>query len=142
MTPKDQQLIDLLKVNAREPVAALARKLGVARSTVKERLRKLEASGVIAGYTVQLGQTLGRSTITAHVLLSVDAKRADAFIREMKAIPAIRGLFAIAGAYDYLAVIETPSTHEIDAVLDRIGRIDGVTKTESSIALSVKFQRS
>jgi len=142
MTPKDQQLIDLLKVNARESVAALARKLGVARSTVKERLRKLETSGVIAGYTVQLGQTLGSNTITAHVLLSVDAKRADAFIREMKAMPAIRGLYAIAGAYDYLAVIETPSTHEIDAVLDRIGRIDGVTKTESSIALSVKFQRS
>ena len=142
MTPKDQQLIDLLKVNARESVAALARKLGVARSTVKERLRKLEASGVIAGYTVQLGQAAGSPTITAHVLLSVDAKRADAFIREMKSIAAVRGLFAIAGVHDYLAVIETPSTHEIDAVLDRIGRIDGVTKTESSIALSVKFQRS
>jgi DNA-binding Lrp family transcriptional regulator len=142
MTPKDQQLIDLLKVNAREPVASLARKLGVARSTVKERLRKLEVSGVISGYTVQLGQAAGQSTITAHVLLTVDAKRADAFIRELKSIPAVRGLYAIAGAYDYLAVIETPSTHEIDAVLDRIGRIDGVTKTESSIALSVKFQRS
>lgn len=142
MSPKDQQLIDLLKVNAREPVASLARKLGVARSTVKERLRKLETSGVIAGYTVQLGQAEGRSAITAHVLLSVDAKRADAFIREMKAIPAVRGLYAIAGAHDYLAVVETPTTHEIDAVLDRIGRIDGVTRTESSIALSVKFQRT
>jgi len=142
MTPKDQQLIDLLKVNAREPVASLARKLGVARSTVKERLGKLERSGVITGYTVQLGQAVGRSTITAHVLLAVDAKRADAFIRDLKSIPAVRGLYAIAGAYDYLAVLETPSTHEIDAVLDRIGRIDGVTRTESSIALSVKFQRT
>jgi DNA-binding Lrp family transcriptional regulator len=142
MSPKDQQLIDLLKVNAREPVAALARKLGVSRSTVKERLKRLEASGVIAGYTVQLGQGATQSAITAHVLLSVDAKRADAFIREMKAIPAVRGLYAIAGAYDYLAVVETPSTHEIDATLDRIGRIDGVTRTESSIALSVKFQRT
>ena len=142
MTPKDQQLLDLLKVNAREPVASLARKLGVARSTVKERLRKLEASGVIAGYTVQLGQSASRPAITAHVLLSVDAKRGDAFLREMKAIPAVRGLYSIAGAYDYLAVIETPSTHEADAVLDRIGRADGVTRTESSIALSVKFQRN
>ena len=142
MTPKDQQLIDLLKVNAREPVASLARKLGVARSTVKERLSRLEATGVISGYTVQLGQAAGASTITAHVLLAVDPKRADAFIQELKSLPAVRGLYSIAGAYDYLAVIETPSTHETDAVLDRIGRIDGVTKTESSIALSVKFQRS
>lgn len=142
MTPKDQQLIDLLRVNARESVASLARKMGVARSTVKERLRRLEQAGVIAGYTVQLGQTATRSTITAHVLLSVNPKRADSFIRELKALSPVRGLYAIAGAYDYLAVVETPSTHEMDTVLDRIGRIEGVLKTESSIALSVKFQRS
>ena len=142
MTPKDQQLIDLLRVNARESVASLARKLGVARSTVKERLRRLELSGVIAGYTVQLGQTATRSAITAHVLLAVNPKRADGFIRDLKALPPVRGLYAIAGAYDYLAVLETPSTHEMDAILDRIGRIEGVLKTESSIALSVKFQRS
>jgi DNA-binding Lrp family transcriptional regulator len=142
MTPKDRQLIDLLRVNAREPVAALARKLGVARSTVKERMRRLEERGVIAGYTVRLGLTPDRSPITAHVLLEVNARRADAFIRELKSLPAVRGLYAIAGAYDYLAVVETPSTHEMDGILDRIGRIEGVAKTESSIALSVKFERS
>ena len=54
MTPKDRQLIDLLRANARESVSALARKLGVARTTVQERLRRLEESGTIAGYTVRM----------------------------------------------------------------------------------------
>jgi len=141
MSPKDTQLVELLKANARMSTAALARKLGVARSTVKARLARLEAEGVIAGYTVRLGQTPERSAITAHVLLEASAKRADAMIRELKSLPAIRGLYAISGAFDYLAIVETPSTHDMDAILDRIGRIDGVTKTQTHIALSVKFER-
>lgn len=141
MTPKDQQLIDLLRANARESVAALARKLGVARSTVVARLKRLEDSGAIAGYTVRLGQTPQRPAITAHVLLEASAKRADALVRELKALPAIRGVYAISGAFDYLAILETPTTHDMDAILDRIGRIEGVARTQTHIALSVKFER-
>lgn len=141
MTPKDRQLLELLKANARTSTAALARKMGVARSTVKARLARLEADGVIAGYGVRLGQTPERSAITAHVLLEASAKRADGMIRELKSLPAIRGLYAISGAFDYLAIVETPSTHDMDAILDRIGRIEGVARTQTHIALSVKFER-
>ena len=141
MSPKDRQLVDLLRLNARTSTAALARKLGVARSTVKARLARLEADGVIAGYTVRLGQTPERPAITAHVLLEASAKRADALMRELKAVSAIRGLYAISGSFDYLAIVETPSTHEMDAILDRIGRIEGVARTQTHIALSVKFER-
>jgi DNA-binding Lrp family transcriptional regulator len=141
MRPKDRQLLDLLRTNAREPVAELARKLGVARTTVQERLRRLEESGTIAGYTVRLGQTAERPAITAHVLLEVSAKRAESVIRELKALVPLRGVYAISGAFDYLAIVETGSTHEMDAILDRIGRLDGVGRTESSIVLSVKFER-
>jgi DNA-binding Lrp family transcriptional regulator len=142
MTPKDRRLIELLRANARESTASLARKLGVARTTVKARIKRLEDSGVIAGYTVRLGQTPERPAISAHVLLEASAKRADVLTRELKALPAIRGLYAISGAFDYLAIVETPNTHEMDAILDRIGRIEGVTRTETSIALSVKFERA
>ena len=142
MKPRDRELMSLLKVNAREPVASLARKLGVARTTVQERIRRLEASGVIAGYTVRPGQTAERPAITAHVLIECDPKRADAVVREMKSLAAVRGLYALSGSFDYLALIETGSTQEIDAILDRIGRFEGVERTETSIVLSVKFERS
>lgn len=142
MRPKDRQLYDLLKANAREPVASLARKLGVARTTVQERLRRLEESGAIAGYTLRPGQTAERPAITAHVLLEVNPKRADGVMKELKALPAIRGFYAISGAFDYLAILETGSTHEMDGILDRIGKLDGVARTETSIVLSVKFERA
>jgi DNA-binding Lrp family transcriptional regulator len=57
MTAKDEELIGLLKVNAREPVASLARKLGVSRTTIQDRLRRLEQTGVIEGYSVRLGKS-------------------------------------------------------------------------------------
>ena len=141
MTPKDRQLIDLLKVNAREPVASLARKLQVARTTVQERMRRLEETGTIAGYTVRLGQTAERPALTAHVLLEVNPKKADAVIRELKTLPAIRGFYALSGSFDYLAIVETASTREMDDVLDQVGKLEGVAKTESSVILSIKFER-
>lgn len=141
MRAKDRELVSLLKLNARESVASLARKLGVARSTVQERIRRLEAAGTIAGYTVRMGQTAERPALTAHVLLETDPKRADNIIRQMKSLAAIRGLYALSGSFDYLAIVETASTREMDEILDRIGRIEGVAKTETSIVLSVKFER-
>ena len=54
ITEKDQELIALLQTNARMPVSELARRLGVSRTTIQDRLRRLEINGVIAGYGVRL----------------------------------------------------------------------------------------
>ena len=50
----DRHLLSLLQANAREPAALLARKLGVARTTVVARIARLERDGVIAGYGVRV----------------------------------------------------------------------------------------
>ena len=52
---RDRELLALLAEDARMPLTGLARRLGVARSTVQQRLARLEADGVIAGYSVRLG---------------------------------------------------------------------------------------
>ena len=63
----DRDLITLLQANARESTANLARKLGIARTTVVARLARLEADGLIAGYTVRLG---GEAVDQIHLLLN------------------------------------------------------------------------
>jgi DNA-binding Lrp family transcriptional regulator len=141
MNPKDAELLALLQSNARETTSALARKLGVARNTVQERIRRLESSGVIAGYTIRLGQPARRPSITSHVLLAVNPKRAEGVMRELKSLPNIRGAYALSGVFDYLAIVETDSTQHMDELLDGIGKIDGVERTQTSIVLSVKFER-
>ena len=141
MDQTDQKLLSLLRTNAREPLASLARKLDLARSTVQDRLKRLEKEHVIAGYTVRLSQEHAHRRIQAHVMISADPKAAAQLIVELKKMPEIYKLAAISGTYDMMAEIGAESTERIDAILDAIGRLKGVERTMSSIVLSVKFER-
>jgi DNA-binding Lrp family transcriptional regulator len=139
MRDSDTKLISLLKANAREPTAALARKLGLARSTVQERIARLEREKTIKGYTVRLSEeSVGLQAI---VMISADPKQADRVAGELKRIAEVRSLSAVSGAYDMVAAVEADTAARMDAVLDRIGKAHGVARTVSSIVLSEKFSR-
>jgi DNA-binding Lrp family transcriptional regulator len=141
MRDADTKLIDLLRANAREPTASLARKLGLARSTVQERIARLERDGIIKGYTVRLADTAEANRLRAVVMISTDPKQADRVSVELKKMPEVRSLAALSGSYDLVAMVETDSPARIDALLDRIGRAPGVARTVSAIILSEKFSR-
>ena len=138
---KDRQLLGLLRQDARLATPSLARELGVARTTVVARLKRLTQTGVISGYTVRLNSELRKRVLRVHALLRVDAKKGDAVVNALRDIVQVRAVFAISGALDFLALIEAETTDEIDRVLDAIGLIQGVEKTQSSLVLSVKFDR-
>lgn len=137
----DARLIALLRANAREPAASLARKLGLARSTVQERIARLERNGTIKGYTVRLSGEAETRKLRAIVMISADPKQADRVGAELKRMPEVRSLSAVAGAYDMMALVEADTTAKMDASLDRIGKAAGVARTVSSIILSEKFVR-
>jgi len=137
----DRKLLALLRAHAREPVSSLARKLDLARSTVQERIARLERTKVIAGYTIRAGEDFAERQITANVMISVDPKLAASLTADLKKMPEVRSLSAISGAFDVLAEVAAETTARIDAVLDAIGHLKGVQKTMSSIVLSVKFER-
>ncbi len=141
ITTEQQRLLALLRRNARESTASLARKLGVARTTVQERIHRLERDGVINGYTVRVTDAFARHRITAHVLVNVNAKLSDRVVRELEASPHVRAIYALSGVFDYEITVDAGSTAEIDDILDVIGRIEGIERTQTSIVLSVKFER-
>jgi DNA-binding Lrp family transcriptional regulator len=138
---KDRKLLALLREDARLPTAALARSLGVARTTVVERLKRLQRNGVVAGYTVRMNPDVASRMLRVHVLLAVDAKVGEAVVAGLRGIPQVRAVYTISGAFDCLAFVQGETTEEIDRVLDAIGHLPGVTKTQSSLVLSVKFDR-
>jgi len=141
MRESDTKLIALLKANAREPTASLARKLGVARSTVQERIARLEREGVVKGYTVRLSDEAASGALRAVVMISADPKQADRVAVELRKLTEVRALSAVSGAYDMMAVVEVANAARMDTVLDRIGKAAGVARTVSSIILSEKFNR-
>jgi DNA-binding Lrp family transcriptional regulator len=141
LTPTERELLNLLRDDARAPIADIARTLGLARATVQERIRRLEQKGVIEGYTVRLSPSYGRSRVAAHTLLRVNAKKAEHLYEMLKKMPSVSGVYAMSGEFDALVVLQAGNTTELDDALDQVGRHDAVERTQTSIVLSVKFER-
>ena len=141
LSEADQRLLSLLRDDARAPTAELARRLGVSRTTVQSRIERLEARGVIAGYGVRLSPDYEQGLVRAHVLLTVTPKLADKVVRSLKALPAVRTLHSVSGSFDMIVIVESQSIGDLDALLDKIGAMEGVERTLSSIILSTRIDR-
>lgn len=137
----DRQLLSLLQTNAREGTALLARKLGLARTTVVARIARLERSGVVVGYGVRLGARLDASTVRAWCSLSVMPKAGPAVLRALSAMPEVEEVSAVSGPFDYLVFLRCTSHEQLDRLLDQVGQLEGVHQTQTSIVLSRKIDR-
>lgn len=137
----DEKLLTALAENARLPVATLARRFGLARSTVQARIDRLEARGVIAGYALRLGEGAVPSAIRATVLLTLEPRATAAVVTRLKSMRQVEAAYTASGRFDLVVMLAARSTAELDDTLDRIGEIDGVRGSESLIHLSTKIDR-
>ena len=137
----DRDLLALLQLNARESAANLARKLGVARTTVLARIGRLEREGVILGYTVRLRQDAPEHGVHAFVAITTLPKSGRDVTLQLAKLPELRQLCSVSGEFDYIALLCAESTSRLDALLDLIGEIDGVMKTNTSIVLALRVDR-
>ena len=122
-TPADEQLLSLLRENARLSTAEIARRLKLSRTTVHSRIERLERQGVI------------------DILIAVMPRQMPAVVKALRGIPEVRTLHSVSGASDLVALGATSTVEDMDVLTDRIGAIDGVERTTSSIILSTKFSR-
>lgn len=138
----DRNLLALLQADARASAADLARRLGVARTTVLARLARLERDGVVVGYTVRLGADVAERAVQAYVGIVTDPKKAKDVTKKLARLPELRQLCSVSGEFDYIALLRADSTQRLDALLDEIGEIDGVLKTTSSVVLALRVDRT
>jgi DNA-binding Lrp family transcriptional regulator len=141
LTNAEQALLTLLRADARASIAELARQLGVSRTTVQSRIERLEQRGIIAGYGVRLSPAYEQGLVKAHVLLTVTPKLADKVVRSLEAMPPVRTVHSVSGNFDMIVIVDAPSIRDLDALLDKIGAMDGVERTSSSIILSTRIDR-
>ena len=141
ITATDQQLLSLLRENARASTAELARRLKVSRTTLQSRIDRLEKGGVIAGYTVRVRDEAERGRIRAHIQVTLLPRQMAAVVDALRAMPEVRMLHSVSGPSDLIAIAHAENVEAMDVLTDRIGLIDGVERTTSSIILSTKFER-
>jgi len=137
----DRALLTHLSANARAPVAKLAARMGLARTTVQARLDRLERTGVIAGYTLRLSEAATRGQIQATVLIHLTPAAQNAVLVQLRKLAAVERAHTTSGRFDLAVTLRAATTGELDETLDRIGEIDGVLALETLVHLSTRIDR-
>jgi DNA-binding Lrp family transcriptional regulator len=132
----DRRLLALLREDARASIASLAKKLGVARGTVQNRLSRLEHDGTVVGYSVRLKPQVEEHRIRALMTIAVEGNRIDVVIAALRGDPAVGALHSTNGRWDIVAELRADSLASFDQVLGRIRQLDGISSTETSLLLS------
>jgi len=136
----DDAILTALSDDARRSVSDLARDLGLARSTVQTRIERLERTGAIAGYTLQLGAAV-RPAVRATVLMTLEPRSEPEVLKRLTGLREVDSVQTTSGRYDLMAQLSADTTERINDALDQIVMARGVRSTESLIHLSTKLDR-
>lgn len=131
----DIQILSLLQNNARLQTSRISEKVGLSVSSVAERIRKLEKSGIISAYTIVLDQKKFGNDVSALIEVSLDhPKFYDAFTAMVESMPSIVSCYYISGDFDFMLKIIAPS-EQLEAVHRAIKSFPGVSGTRTNMIL-------
>jgi Lrp/AsnC family transcriptional regulator, leucine-responsive regulatory protein len=133
----DKRIIALLQQNARQTFGDIGRKVGLSAPAVKRRVDRLEASGVIRGYTALVDHAhLGESVEAFAELRFAGSTRVDDIEEIALDVPEVQAIFTVAGDPDALAWIRVSDVQELKRVIDRMRASGKVTGTKTLMVLS------
>ncbi len=132
----DRGLIEMLRDDSRLPTATLARRLGVSRGTVQNRIDRLVAAGVIQGFTIRLQSDVDTGQIAAITSLEIRSSDHKPVITQLKRLPEVARIHATNGRWDLIVEIRTRDLASLDRVLTAIRTIKAVSASETSILLA------
>jgi len=133
----DALILELLQENARISQADVARAVGLAPSAVLERIRKLEARGIVKGYTALLDpHALDQRMLAFVAVRSAEAPGDESVARALAQCPEVLELHHVAGDDCYLLKVRARDAEHVGQLLrHRFGRIPGVVSTRTTIVL-------
>ena len=132
----DRQLIEQLRENARLPMASLAKILGVSRGTVQNRIDRLQASGILRGFTIRLGNDAETGMIRAVTTLELRSGEVKAVIGTLKRNPEVSRIYSTNGRWDLVVELRASDLAALDRVLSEIRAIRAVSNSETNILLA------
>ena len=132
----DRKLIALLRANAREPAASLAKKLKVSRGTVTNRIARLVAGGAIKGFTVRLAAEAEANQMRAIMCIAIQGEKSGKVVKALKGFPEIEDIHTTNGRWDLVAELCTSTLSGFSQALDQIRLIEGIAATETSLLLA------
>ena len=140
--PTDVRILEILQRDGRRAYADLGSEVGISGPSAHERVKKLEARGVIRGYAASVDPVAAGFPILAFCWLTqAPGTIATDITPDLAAIGEIEECHHIAGEADYLLKLRARSTSDLERVLRRIQAIGHVFTTETDVVLSTTFER-
>jgi DNA-binding Lrp family transcriptional regulator len=132
----DRKLLALLRANAREPAAALAKKLKISRGTVQNRVARMLSARTIRGFTIRTAPELETSRVRAVMCIAVEGEKSAKVTRALHGFAEVECIYTTNGRWDLIAEIGTDTLAGFSEALDQIRLIEGIAATETSILLA------
>lgn len=139
----DREILDILLKDAATSQAEMARRLGLAPSAISERVRRLQADGIIQGYEVRLDAAALGKPLLAFVFVT-DAKPSQGFdtAAALAGVTGLEELHKIAGDDCYLLKIRASGTEELNSIIEaEINPVPSVTRVRTTIVLKPVTER-
>jgi Lrp/AsnC family leucine-responsive transcriptional regulator len=138
--PTDLQLLASLQTDANRRLEDLAREVKLAPSSVHDRLRRLEKSGIIRRWTVAIdAPALGLDVLA---FIGVRASRPCAEMAPaLEAIPAVEECHSVAGELSMLLKVRVANTAMLLTLTERLRQVPGVVGTETTVVLKTQIDR-
>ena len=139
MDSRDRKILALLQADARLGYADIGKKVGLAASSVHDRVRKLEKNGVIRGYRADIDHEQAGFPITAIVSLALrpgSPSEVPALVSEFELV---ESCYSVAGDNSYALLVRAPSTKDLEELLDALrAKLEVVTR--ATVVLSTPFE--
>jgi DNA-binding Lrp family transcriptional regulator len=142
MDGTDRKIVALMRENARRSYLDIGGRVGLSAPAVKRRVDRLEADGVIRGYTTVVDPHAFGWHAEAFVDLYCEGGMSgDAIRRVLKSEPRVASAHTVAGEASALLHVMAEDTKDLELALERIRNTEGITRTVTEVVLSTLFQR-
>ncbi|MDH5822851.1 Lrp/AsnC family transcriptional regulator [Luteimonas sp. RD2P54] len=130
----DRRLLVLLREDASRPLKTLAAAVSLSRSSVRDRIARMEADGTIRRYTIELAPPAG----ALHAILLVRLQRTPdpAVVAAITAAAEVERCYSLAGEIDLLVELAGPDASAVNRARDRIAVLSGVASVVTALVLN------
>ncbi|HXG06090.1 MAG TPA: Lrp/AsnC family transcriptional regulator [Nitrososphaera sp.] len=132
----DVKILAELARDASISVPKLSKKINVNSSVVYSRIKRLVKRGLIEKFTIVINDEALGFSVRALTGINMDSKLRDNVLNELFKIPEVREVAEVTGRFDVLVTMTAHSLEEMHKIIsEKIGRIEGVQKTETFIEM-------
>ena len=128
----DENILEFLRKDSRESFVEIGKKLKLSESAIRHRVKNMIDNGTISKFTVEEGGGQPEALVLVSADSSIDTSKVSL---KLTKLDGIKKIYEITGQYDICVIIQAQTINEINACIDNLRKITGVTDTNTVIIL-------